>query len=472
MEVMTKQNGELKPGLKQRHLTMISLSGVIGAGLFVGSGIIISQTGPGAVFSYVLAGLIVVFVMRMLGEMATVNPNTGSFAVYAREGIGEWAGYTTGWLYWFFWVIVIALEAIAGAAIIHGWLPSIPLWLISVSLIILLTLTNIFSVKSFGEFEYWFSIIKIGSIILFLILGVTVILGVVPNIESPGLTNLTNNSGFMPHGISSVLVGVALVFHAFVGVEIPAIAAGETSDPVKSVKRALNSVVWRILVFYIGSITVVVTLLPWNSASLLKSPFVAVLELLGIPYAPLIMNIVVLTALLSCLNSGLYTSSRMLFSLAQKGDAPRVFSKVNNSGVPIYAVIGSTLFGFICTIFNYISPDKIFFFLVNSSGGVGILVYLAIAISHLRLRKKLEKENPGIFKVKMWLFPYLTYATILAMLVVLALMAFIEAQRPQFIFTSIFSLVVIVSFFFIRKKKGSYVEQEIISNPSNPENLS
>nr|WP_034294403.1 MULTISPECIES: amino acid permease [Bacillus] len=472
MEVMTKQNGELKPGLKQRHLTMISLSGVIGAGLFVGSGIIISQTGPGAVFSYVLAGLIVVFVMRMLGEMATVNPNTGSFAVYAREGIGEWAGYTTGWLYWFFWVIVIALEAIAGAAIIHGWLPSIPLWLISVSLIILLTLTNIFSVKSFGEFEYWFSIIKIGSIILFLILGVTVILGVVPNIESPGLTNLTNNSGFMPHGISSVLVGVALVFHAFVGVEIPAIAAGETSDPVKSVKRALNSVVWRILVFYIGSITVVVTLLPWNSASLLKSPFVAVLELLGIPYAPLIMNIVVLTALLSCLNSGLYTSSRMLFSLAQKGDAPRVFSKVNNSGVPIYAVIGSTLFGFICTIFNYISPDKIFFFLVNSSGGVGILVYLAIAISHLRLRKKLEKENPGIFKVKMWLFPYLTYATILAMLVVLALMAFIEAQRPQFIFTSIFSLVVIASFFFIRKKKGSYVEQEIISNPSNPENLS
>ncbi|WP_051024266.1 amino acid permease [Bacillus massilioanorexius] len=469
---MTKQNGELKPGLKQRHLTMISLSGVIGAGLFVGSGIIISQTGPGAVFSYVLAGLIVVFVMRMLGEMATVNPNTGSFAVYAREGIGEWAGYTTGWLYWFFWVIVIALEAIAGAAIIHGWLPSIPLWLISVSLIILLTLTNIFSVKSFGEFEYWFSIIKIGSIILFLILGVTVILGVVPNIESPGLTNLTNNSGFMPHGISSVLVGVALVFHAFVGVEIPAIAAGETSDPVKSVKRALNSVVWRILVFYIGSITVVVTLLPWNSASLLKSPFVAVLELLGIPYAPLIMNIVVLTALLSCLNSGLYTSSRMLFSLAQKGDAPRVFSKVNNSGVPIYAVIGSTLFGFICTIFNYISPDKIFFFLVNSSGGVGILVYLAIAISHLRLRKKLEKENPGIFKVKMWLFPYLTYATILAMLVVLALMAFIEAQRPQFIFTSIFSLVVIASFFFIRKKKGSYVEQEIISNPSNPENLS
>ncbi|WP_230304091.1 amino acid permease, partial [Peribacillus simplex] len=160
---MKHQQEELKPGLKQRHLTMISLSGVIGAGLFVGSGIIIGQTGPGAILSYVLAGLIVVLVMRMLGEMATVNPNTGSFAVYAREGIGEWAGFTTGWLYWFFWVIVIALEATAGAAIIHSWLPSVPVWIISLSLIVLLKLTNIFSVKSFGEFEYWFSIIKIIS---------------------------------------------------------------------------------------------------------------------------------------------------------------------------------------------------------------------------------------------------------------------------------------------------------------------
>lgn len=466
-----KTPGELKPGLKQRHLTMISLSGVIGAGLFVGSGIIISQTGPGAVLSYVFAGLIVVLVMRMLGEMATVNPNTGSFAVYAREGIGEWAGYTTGWLYWFFWVIVIALEAVAGAAIIHSWLPSVPVWVISVSLIVLLTLTNIFSVKSFGEFEYWFSIIKIASIILFLILGLAVIFGIFPNVQSPGLTNLTSIGGFIPQGISSVLVGVAIVFHAFVGVEIPAIAAGETSDPVKSVKKALNSVVWRILVFYIGSIAVLVTLLPWNSASLLKSPFVAALESLGIPYAPLVMNIVVLTALLSCLNSGLYTSSRMLFSLAQKGDAPRLFSKVSQSGVPVYAVIGSTLFGFICTIFNYVSPDKIFFFLVNSSGGVGILVYLAIAVSHLRLRRRLEKEDPTVFKIKMWFFPYLTYATILAMLVVLTLMAFIDAQRPQFIFTMLFSLIVIGSFFFVRRKKSTFVESNIITSPSNPEKL-
>ncbi|KMY50730.1 amino acid permease [Peribacillus loiseleuriae] len=468
---MEHQQEELKPGLKQRHLTMISLSGVIGAGLFVGSGIIISQTGPGAILSYAFAGLIVVLVMRMLGEMATVNPNTGSFAVYAREGIGEWAGFATGWLYWFFWVIVIALEATAGAAIIHEWLPSVPVWLISLTLIILLTLTNIFSVKSFGEFEYWFSIIKIGSIIVFLSLGVAVILGVIPTIESPGATNLMNIGGFIPNGIGSVLVGIAIVFHAFVGVEIPAIAAGETSDPVKSVRGALNSVVWRILIFYIGSIAVVVTLLPWNSASLLKSPFVAVLEILGIPYAALIMNIVVLTALLSCLNSGLYTSSRMLFSLAQKGDAPRLISKVSKNGVPVFAVIASTSVAFISTIFSYTSPDKIFFFLVNSSGGIGILVYLAIAISHLRLRKRMEKENPEIFKIKMWFFPYLTYATIIAMLSVLLLMAFIDSQRPQFIFTMLFGAIVIFSYFVIRRKKEKYIEKEInlVSNPPNSE---
>lgn len=468
---MEHQQEELKPGLKQRHLTMISLSGVIGAGLFVGSGIIISQTGPGAILSYVFAGLIVVLVMRMLGEMATVNPNTGSFAVYAREGIGEWAGFATGWLYWFFWVIVIALEATAGAAIIHEWLPSVPVWLIGLTLIVLLTLTNIFSVKSFGEFEYWFSIIKIGSIIVFLCLGVAVILGIVPTIESPGATNLMNIGGFIPNGIGAVLVGIAIVFHAFVGVEIPAIAAGETSDPVKSVRSALNSVVWRILIFYIGSIAIVVTILPWNSASLLKSPFVAVLEILGIPFAALIMNIVVLTALLSCLNSGLYTSSRMLFSLAQKGDAPKLISKVSKKGVPIFAVIASTLFAFISTIFSYISPDKIFFFLVNSSGGVGILVYLAIAISHLRLRRKMEKDNPGIFKIKMWLFPYLTYATIIAMVSVLTLMAFIDSQRPQFIFTMLFSCIVICSYFVIRRKKEKYIEKEIkiVTSPPNSE---
>ncbi|MFE4353273.1 amino acid permease [Peribacillus butanolivorans] len=465
---MKHQQEELKPGLKQRHLTMISLSGVIGAGLFVGSGIIIGQTGPGAILSYVLAGLIVVLVMRMLGEMATVNPNTGSFAVYAREGIGEWAGFTTGWLYWFFWVIVIALEATAGAAIIHEWLPSVPVWLISLSLIILLKLTNIFSVKSFGEFEYWFSIIKIVSIILFLCLGVAVILGLIPTIKPPGASNLLNFGGFIPNGISSVLVGVAIVFHAFVGVEIPAIAAGETSDPVKSVRSALNSVVWRILIFYIGSIAILVTLLPWNSASLLKSPFVAVLEMMGIPSAALIMNIVVLTALLSCLNSGLYTSSRMLFSLAQKGDAPKLFSKVSKNGVPVLAVIASTLFAFISTIFSYISPDKIFFFLVNSSGGIGILVYLAIAISHLRLRKRMEKENPGIFKIKMWLFPYLTYATIISMISVLILMAFIDSQRPQFIFTMLFSFIVISSFFLFRRKKAKYMENELNIVPSPP----
>ncbi|MBY0123824.1 amino acid permease [Bacillus sp. S/N-304-OC-R1] len=453
--MLEQQTEKLKAGLKQRHLSMISLSGVIGAGLFVGSGIIIGKTGPGAILSYAIAGLIVVLVMRMLGEMATVNPNTGSFAVYARDGIGEWAGYTTGWLYWFFWVIVIALEAVAGAAIIHEWFPSIPVWLIGLGLIVLLTMTNIYSVKSFGEFEYWFSIIKIASIILFLGLGLAIIFGLVPSIKSPGLSNLTNFGGFIPNGVGSVVVGIAIVFHAFVGVEIPAIAAGETSDPVNSVRRALNSVVWRILIFYIGSIAILVTLLPWNSASLLKSPFVSVLEMIGIPSAALLMNIVVLTALLSCLNSGLYTSSRMLFSLAQKGDAPKILSKLSKNGVPVIAVIASTLFAFISTIFSYVSPDKIFFFLVNSSGGVGILVYLAIAISHLRLRKRMEKENSDKFKIKMWFFPYLTYATIFAMIFVLILMAFIDSQRPQFIFTSLFSTIVIASYFINRRRKES-----------------
>lgn len=446
---------ELKKDLKIRHITMISLGGIIGAGLFVGSGSLINMAGPASIFSYALAGLLVILVMRMLGEMSMVNPSSGSFATYAREALGPWAGYTIGWLYWFFWVIVIAVEAIAGANIIQYWFPSLPGWSVSLILTFLLTLTNLYSVKSFGEFEYWFSLIKVVSIGLFLILGGAIIFGFFPGIESPGTSNLIHHGGFFPNGISAIFLGITLVMFSFMGSEIVATAAGETPDPEKAITVATNSVIYRILIFYLGSILVLVTILPWDSQDLLKSPFVSVLEMVNIPAAAQIMNFIVLTAVLSCLNSGLYTSSRMLLTMAQNGDAPRMFLKINKKGVPVQAILGCTVISYISVAFNYLSPDKIFLFLVNASGGVALLVYLVIAFSQLRLRRKYEKENPGALRIRMWLFPYLTYATILAISAIFIAMAFIDSLRSQFFLTLLIAVLVVGSFFLKRNTRSA-----------------
>ncbi|MED4060480.1 amino acid permease [Priestia megaterium] len=446
---------QLKKELKIRHITMISLGGIIGAGLFIGSGSLINTAGPGSIFSYAFAGLLVILVMRMLGEMSTANPSSGSFSTYAKEALGPWAGYTIGWLYWFFWVIVIAVEAIAGANIIQYWFPSFPSWGVSLTLTFLLTMTNLYSVKSFGEFEYWFSLIKVVSIVLFLLLGIAIICGFIPGIDSPGTSNLLHKGGFLPNGISSVFLGIALVMFSFMGTEIVATAAGESSQPEKAITIATNTVIYRILFFYLGSIFILVTVLPWNSSSLMKSPFVSILELVNVPAAAQIMNFIILTAVLSCLNSGLYTSSRMLFSMSQNGDAPKSFSKLNKKGVPVSAILACTVISYISVIFNYISPDKIFLFLVNASGGVALLVYLVIAFSQIKMRKKYEKENPEALKIKMWLFPYLTYATILAITSIFIAMAFIDSLRSQFFLTLLIAVLVVGSFFFQRTKMTS-----------------
>ncbi|MFC3886522.1 GABA permease [Bacillus songklensis] len=463
---MNHKENQLKKDLKIRHITMISIGGVIGAGLFMGSGAVIHSAGPGSLVSYALAGLLVVFVMRMLGEMASLNPTSGSFSTYAREAIGPWAGYTIGWLYWFFWVIVIAIEATAGAANIQYWFPNIPAWLLSLVLTVLLTLTNIYSVKSFGEFEYWFSLIKVVTIILFLGLGLSVIFGLVPGVEAPGLSNLTGNGGFMPHGVGAILLGITVVIFSFMGTEIVAVAAGESAEPSKAVRIATNSVIWRILIFYIGSIAVVVTLLPWNSANLLKSPFVAVLEHVGIPAGAQILNFIVLTAVLSCLNSGLYTNSRMLYGMAKAGDAPKAFLKLNKNGVPVRTVLFGTFFAYIAVIFNYLSPDKVFLFLVNASGGIALLVYLVIAFSHLKMRQRVERQNPELLQVKMWLFPYLTYVTIAGILAILIAMAFIDSMRSQVALTMLIAALIVGSYVLFHRNKTSEItasKDEIIN---------
>src|SRR4051795_2205832 len=241
---------ELKKGLKQRHLTMIAMGGVIGAGLFVGSGVVIGEAGPGAFLSYLITGVVIVLVMRMLGEMATANPSTGSFADYAREAMGGWAGFSVAWLYWYFWVIVVGFEAVAGAKVVTYWF-SAPLWSLSLGLMVLMTITNLFSVSSYGEFEYWFAGIKVLAICVFLVLGTLYVTGLWPG-RSFDLSNLTAHGGFFPKGVGAVFSGIVVVIFSMVGAEIATIAAAESQDPERAIARATNSVVVRIAVFFVG----------------------------------------------------------------------------------------------------------------------------------------------------------------------------------------------------------------------------
>ena len=450
---------ELKKGLKQRHLTMIAMGGVIGAGLFVGSGTVIAGAGPAAFLTYAITGVLIILVMRMLGEMATANPSTGSFADYARNALGGWAGFSVGWLYWYFWVIVIGFEAVAGGKVIQYWIDA-PLWLISLILMTLMTLTNLFSVSSFGEFEFWFAGIKVAAIIVFIALGSLFVLGVWPN-KSLDFSNLTAHGGFFPLGIGAIFSAIVVVIFSMVGAEVATIAAAESHDPGKAIARATNSVILRIAVFFVGSIFLLAVILPWNSAELAASPYVSAFKLMGIPYADHIMNAVVLTAVLSCLNSGLYTSSRMLFVLAARREAPVALMSVNKAGVPMAAILSSTVVGFLCVIAAAVSPDRVFSFLLNSSGAVILFVYLLIAISQIILRRRTSPEK---LTVKMWAFPVLSFVVVAAILAVLAQMAFDEDARTQLLL-SLASWAIVVIIFFATKRLRGKAPAEIAAAP-------
>ena len=439
-------------------MTMIGLGGVIGAGLFVGSGVVIRAAGPAALISFVITGLLVVLVMRMLGEMAVAVPAVGSFYEYARLAfsdrprLGELAGFLTGWMYWYFWVIVVALEAVAGAGLVRFWLPNGPAWLISLVLLLLLTVTNLFSVKSFGEFEFWFASIKVAAIVVFLLLAGVYVLGLWPGVAA-NVSNLTAHGGFAPNGVLPVMTGAVAVTGFYFGAELVSVAAAEAAEPAKAVAAATNSVITRTLLFYVGSILLVVCLVPWDSPAI-ATPYVSALNAMRIPAAAQIMNAVILTAVLSALNSGLYASSRMLFALTRRGDAPVSLARLNRNGVPWRAILLGTLFGYGAVVMSYVSPDTVFAFLVNSYGTVAIFVYVLIAISQLRLRARLEKEDPARLRLRMWAYPYLTYVAIAGMLGIVLAMAFIPEQRTPLIF-GVISLCILLAAFCARLRFGA-----------------
>ncbi len=423
----------LRRSLRRRHMEMIALGGVIGAGLFVGSGVVIASAGPAAIISFALTGTLVVLVMRMLGEMAVAHPAVGGFYEYNRLALGELAGFLTGWMYWYFWVIVVALEAVAGAKLLGTWWPAVAPWQFTLGLMSVFTIVNLLSVRSYGEAEFWFASIKVAAIIAFLCAGIAYALGAWPG-SAGGLPHLTADGGFMPNGIVPVLTGAVAATGFYFGAEIVTIAAAESAEPERAVAATTQSVVWRVLIFYIGSIFLVVAIVPWNDAARMARPYVSVMEALRIPAAVTLMSLVILTAVLSALNSGLFASSRMLMALALRGDAPTVLARLDARGVPVAAILASTAFGYATVVMSYVSPERVFAFLVNSYGTVAIFVYVLIACSELRLRRRLEKEAPERLRIRMWGYPWLTRVTIIGMVTILAAMGIIPEQRVPLLF--------------------------------------
>ncbi len=451
------EQGHLQPGLKMRHMTMISLGGIIGAGLFVGTGPILNQAGPATILTYLLTGCILILIMRMLGEMAVAQPTVGSFSDYGRMALGNWAGFAIGWLYWYFWAIVIGFEATVAASIIGQYVPSVAPWLISLILILLLTATNLYSVGSYGEFEFWFAGIKVAAIIIFIVLGALFVIGLWPGGGGGmGLSNLYDQGGFFPNGGLVMFSGIVTVIFAFVGAEIVTIAAAESSEPERGVARATNAVIYRVLLFYVVSVFFVACIVPWNTTfaeEVIKSPFTVAFERIGIPFAPDLMNFVVLTAVLSVLNSSLYTTSRMLFALTRHNDAPQFLLNTTRRGVPIWAILAGTTFGYVSVVIYYFFPEQVFTWLINASGAIALFAYLLIAISELVMRRRLEREAPERLQVKMWLYPWLTYLSIAAMVSVLIAMFVIPDQRPLLI-ASVISLGVIMVAYLLRRQVG------------------
>ncbi|RAI71131.1 GABA permease [Pseudomonas fluorescens] len=425
-------SGQLAQGFKPRHVTMLSIAGIIGAGLFVGSGHAIAAAGPAVLLAYLFSGLLVVLVMRMLGEMAVAHPDTGSFSTYADQAIGRWAGFTIGWLYWWFWVLVIPIEALAAGHVLNQWFPQIDAWLFALGSIIALVITNLFSVSKYGEFEFWFAMAKVVAIIGFIGVGFAVLMGWIPDRQVSGLSGLmAEHGGFAPNGLSAVVGAFITIMFSFIGTEAVTIAAAESDNPSQNIAKATRSVIWRIGVFYLLSIFVVISVVPWNDPLLASvGSYQRALEIMNIPHAKFMVDVVVLIAVASCMNSSIYIASRMLYSLGRRGDAPKVLKATSSEGVPRAAVIASTVLGAAITVWSYFMPAGLFEFLLASSGAIALVVYLAIAVSQLRMRRMLRRQNVEL-TFRMWLFPWLTWLVIAFICAALAVMMVSPQHRTE-----------------------------------------
>ncbi|SQG64425.1 Aromatic amino acid transport protein [Corynebacterium renale] len=441
----TAPETELGNGLKTRHLTMMGLGSAIGAGLFLGTGVGIRAAGPAVLLAYIIAGVVVMVVMQMLGEMGAARPSSGSFASFARMAFGPTAGMVIGWLFWFMLIMVMGAEMTGASAIVGAWFGVDP-WIPAVIFVVFFAVVNFAQVRGFGEFEFWFSFIKVAVIIGFLLIGVLLIFGLLPGHEYVGTTNFLS-AGFMPNGWAGVASALLAVAFAFGGIEIVTIAAAESENPQKSIRTATRSVIWRIGAFYIGSVLVMTFLLPYSAISgadtAAESPFTQVLEMANIPGVVGIMETVIVVSLLSAFNAQVYASSRMCHSLAVDGDAPRFFRKVNKDHVPTNAVMLSMIMAFASVGLQWWNPPGLLDFLLNAVGGVLIVLWLVVAASYLKLHPEMVARGE-LGPVKMGGYPWLPIGAIIALLGFVGLMATESDTRNQLIAVALMTILLTV----------------------------
>ncbi|CAI3156473.1 amino acid permease [Acinetobacter sp. IRS14] len=455
---MTNESSTLQRGLKNRHIQLIAMGGAIGTGLFLGSAQVIQSAGPSIILGYAIGGLIAFLIMRHLGEMIVEEPVAGSFSHFAYKYWGKFPGFLTGWNYWILYVLVAMSELTAVAKYINYWWPHIPAWTSVLFFFVVITAINLTNVKFYGESEFWLAIIKVAAVISMIVFGLYLLFTADVG-SSISFSNLWSHGGFFPNGFSGLFYMLAFLMFAFGGIELIGMAAAEAKDPKKTIPKAINQVVFRILIFYIGSLAILLSLVPWNQldlGGLDKSPFVMIFSQMGIGWAAHLLNFIILTAALSVYNSGMFANSRMLYSLAQQGNAPKVFAKTNKQGVPIPAVLLSALLIFGCVLLNYFVPEDALGHLMYVVVGALVLNWAMISITHLKYRRFVKHANIKTSFPALW-SPFSNYLVLAFIAVVLYIM-WTQGFKESVMMIPIWITAMLVLFDYLNPKKLDSIE--------------
>lgn len=432
-------SSEMKRGLKNRHLQMIALGGAIGTGLFYGSASTIALAGPAVMLSYLIGGVVIFFIMRMLGEMAVDEPVSGSFSYYATKYWGKFPGFLSGWNYWFNYVLVSMAELTAVGIYMQFWYPDMPQWIAALVCLVVITAVNLINVRLYGEFEFWMALVKISAIVLMIVLGLCLLLGSGQPFPD-NISNIWQNGGFMPNGWWGLALSITVVMFSFGGIELIGITAGEAENPDHTIPKAINQVIWRILIFYVGTMAVLMALWPWNKVGMEASPFVQIFSNVGVPAAAHILNFVVLTAAVSVYNSAIYSNSRMLYGLAMKNEAPEFLGKLSKRGVPVNGIFVSSGITLLCVALNYFFPGKVFMVLMSVATIAATISWMTITITHLKFRAKCLAEGKAT-KFKSPFYPVINYICMAFLLGVWGFMTQIEDMKLAVIILPIWLLL-------------------------------
>ena len=440
---------KMKRGLKNRHLQMIALGGAIGTGLFYGSASTIALAGPAVMLSYLIGGVVIYLIMRMLGEMAVDEPVSGSFSHYATKYWGAFPGFLAGWNYWFNYVIVSMAELTAVGIYMNFWLPDLPQWVAALVTLVIITVFNLINVRAYGETEFWMALVKIVAILGMILFGVYLIV-TNPAGFPANVSNLWTNGGFLPNGWYGMALSITVVMFSFGGIELIGITAGEAEHPEKTIPRAIGQVIWRILLFYVGTMAVLMMLWPWNEVGKEASPFVQIFSNVGVPAAAHILNFVVLMAAVSVYNSAIYSNSRMLYGLASTDDAPTFLKTLSGSGVPVHGIFVSSGITLICVALNYFFPGHVFMFLISIVTCTAMIIWTMICVTHIKFRRHCEREGKHL-AYRSPFFPVANYVCLVFFAGVIVCMTQIPDMQSSAIILPIWLVVLYVGYHFKKR---------------------